>query len=152
MHVNQPQSTVRLVMSAVYPGSPPVSAPPPKSDIIEDDDADKRIDRDGKTFFLSGSCSDWEYLIDSYINGKAVKDKIDAKCLVVDSGNLYSAAVSDGELWKCIERAGNPIAIGSGKNFALAFMDTGMTAEEAVRATCKRDIYTGGTIRTFKII
>ena len=121
-------------------------------DIIEDDHADKRIDRDGKTFFLSGSCSDWEYLIDSYINGKAVKDKIDAKCLVVDSGNLYSAAVSDGELWKCIERAGNPIAIGSGKNFALAFMDTGMTAEEAVRATCNRDIYTGGTIRTFKII
>lgn len=44
------------------------------------------------------------------------------------------------------------MAIGSGKNFALAFMDTGMSAEEAVRATCKRDIYTGGTIRTFKII
>ena len=26
-------------------------------DIIEDDDVDKRIDRDGKTFFLSGNLS-----------------------------------------------------------------------------------------------
>lgn len=121
-------------------------------DVIEDDDADKKIERDGKVFFLSGSCSDWEYLIDSYINGKAVKEKVDARCLVVESGQIYSAAVDDNGFWKCIERPGNPMAIGSGKNFALAFMDTGMSAEEAVRATCKRDIYTGGTIRTFKII
>jgi 20S proteasome alpha/beta subunit len=30
-------------------------------------------------------------------------------------------------------------------------MDMGATAEEAVRAAMKRDVYTGGTIRTFTI-
>lgn len=74
-------------------------------DVIEDDDADKKIERDGKVFFLSGSCSDWEYLIDSYINGKAVKEKVDARCLVVESGQIYSAAVDDNGFWKCIEKA-----------------------------------------------
>lgn len=121
-------------------------------DVVEDDDADKKVERDGKIFFMSGDCSDADFLIDSYIKGVAVKEKVNARCLVVDSGELYSAAISEQDgFWKCIERPGNPIAIGSGKQFALAFMDTGMTAEEAVRATCKRDIYTGGTIRTFTI-
>lgn len=47
------------------------------------------------------------------------------------------------EVW--VER---PFAIGSGRDFALAAMDMGATAKEAVEMAAKRDVYTGGTIRT----
>ena len=39
-----------------------------------------------------------------------------------------------------------PCAIGSGTRFALAWMDAGHSAEEAIAYACKRDIYTGGEI------
>ncbi|GAI22667.1 unnamed protein product, partial [marine sediment metagenome] len=45
----------------------------------------------------------------------------------------------------------NPDAIGSGSAYALAAMDMGASAEEAVRAAMKRDIYTGGKVRTMRI-
>lgn len=123
------------------------------NDVIVDDNANKMIEADGRIFFMCGSVPDYVYLISSYLNDKLTKRVLEpVKALVLDSGKLYSAAVSprDG-FWKCEEPFGVPIAIGSGYQFALAFMDTGMTAEEAVHATCKRDIYTGGLIRTFKI-
>lgn len=44
-----------------------------------------------------------------------------------------------------------PFAIGSGRDFALAAMDMGASAKEAVEAAAKRDVYTGGTIRTLII-
>lgn len=121
-------------------------------DTIEDDDADKKVERDGKIFFIAGNCSDYEFLVDSYIQDKAVRDKINARAIVIDDGKLYTTSVSEDDgFWRCIERLDNPIAIGSGKSFALAFMDAGMSAEDAVRATCKRDLYSGGIVRTFKI-
>lgn len=44
-----------------------------------------------------------------------------------------------------------PYAIGSGAGFALAAMDAGASAEEAVRIACKRDIYSGGRIQKYKV-
>lgn len=42
-------------------------------------------------------------------------------------------------------------AIGSGGAFAIGAMDAGATAEEAVRAACKRDLYTSEPIDVEKI-
>lgn len=39
-----------------------------------------------------------------------------------------------------------PMAIGSGMRFAIAAMDLGKSAEQAVRYACTRDIYSGGEI------
>lgn len=39
-----------------------------------------------------------------------------------------------------------PMSIGSGSVFALAAMDAGANAEEAVKVAMKRDVYSGGTI------
>ena len=41
--------------------------------------------------------------------------------------------------------------MGSGCEFAFAFMDTGMSAKEAIIATAKRDTNTGGTVHEFNI-
>ncbi len=54
-------------------------------------------------------------------------------------------------VWRQPLDPANPDAIGSGSAYALAAMDMGASAEEAVRAAMKRDIYTGGTVRTIVI-
>jgi ATP-dependent protease HslVU (ClpYQ) peptidase subunit len=45
-----------------------------------------------------------------------------------------------------------PVANGSGARFALAWMDAGHTAEEAVAYACTRDIYSGGVITAFDVV
>lgn len=40
-----------------------------------------------------------------------------------------------------------PCAIGSGQEIAIGAMDAGATPDQAVAIACKRDIYSGGTIR-----
>lgn len=42
-------------------------------------------------------------------------------------------------------------AVGSGAVFALAAMDAGADAVQAVRIACKRDIYSGGKVRSVKV-
>lgn len=42
-------------------------------------------------------------------------------------------------------------AIGSGRDFALACMDLGLSAEQGVKMACKYDAYSSGPIRTFKL-
>lgn len=41
-------------------------------------------------------------------------------------------------------------SIGTGSHYALAAMDHGASAEEAVRIACKRDIYSGGRLQKFR--
>ena len=54
-------------------------------------------------------------------------------------------------IWKQELDPANPDAIGSGSAYALAAMDMGASAEDAVRAAMKRDIYTGGRVRTMRV-
>lgn len=54
-------------------------------------------------------------------------------------------------IWKQELDPANPDAIGSGAAYALAAMDMGASAEDAVRAAMKRDIYTGGKVRAMKV-
>ena len=121
------------------------------SDVIEDDDGEKCYIRDGVYFFISGSVCDYEALVDSYFAGVAVRKNIDAMAFVFGGGQLYTTSVHLGKFWVCKERMDVHGAIGSGRKFALAFMDAGMNAEDAIKGTCKRDIYTGGTVRTCQL-
>jgi ATP-dependent protease HslVU (ClpYQ) peptidase subunit len=43
-------------------------------------------------------------------------------------------------------------AMGSGKDFALAAMDSGLNSHDAVLVAAKRDIYTSTNVVTFQII
>jgi len=124
-----------------------------QDNVIIDDDADKLIVRNDVGFFCAGATSDFEILIQSYLAGKYVGkgEKVEATLLVLDDCRLFTCAVHDKEFWKAPVRLTNCIALGSGRDFALAFMDTGMSAKDAVLATMKRDANTGGTIRTYPI-
>ncbi|MEE4626600.1 hypothetical protein V2K62_03170 [Pseudomonas alliivorans] len=71
---------------------------------------------------------------------------------VVDNGKLMMVGHDDKTgVWRQPPDLANHDAIGSGSAYALAAMDMGASAEEAVKAAMKRDIYTGGTVRTVVI-
>ncbi|MNR66547.1 hypothetical protein D3C85_1900920 [compost metagenome] len=57
----------------------------------------------------------------------------------------------DTGIWRQDLDPSNPDAIGSGAMYALAAMDMGASAAEAVRAAMKRDIYSGGKLTTIAI-
>jgi len=105
----------------------------------------------GVSFFLSGAVCDEKALIAAYF-GTPPSAPVECSGFVVDGNELMMVGVDDKTgIWKQPLDRGNPDAIGSGSAYALAAMDMGATAEEAVRAAMKRDIYTGGAIRTFTI-
>lgn len=76
-----------------------------------------------------------------------------------DIGHVSLIGVThDGILWSyagensCQLRSDRPFATGSGGEYALAAMDLGKTAEEAVIYASTRDIYTNDTIQVATIM
>lgn len=73
-------------------------------------------------------------------------------------GDGFTALLVDnyGEIWNCgttfppmtIGRAFD--AIGSGSDFAMAAMECGRSAADAVDIACKYDVFTGGAVAVFK--
>lgn len=105
----------------------------------------------GVSFFLSGCVCDEQALIAAYF-GTPSKDPVECSGFVADNGKLMMVGHDDKTgIWKQPLDPANADAIGSGSANALAAMDMGASADEAVRAAMKRDIYTGGTARTMVI-
>lgn len=119
------------------------------NNLIIDDDQDKMVERDKVLFFMSGSSSDREAFIDAYFNNDHGHSEIDISAIVIDNNEIYYSSLGEnGLVWKSPINKNSCFAIGSGRDFALAFMDAGLNAEEAVAATAKRDCNSGGTIRS----
>lgn len=119
-----------------------------RNDRIVSDRALKCQVVDGVSFFLSGAVCDEKALIAAYF-GTPSPVPVECSGYVVDGGRLMMVGHDDKTgIWKQDLDRSNPDAIGSGAPYALAAMDMGACAEDAVRAAMKRDIYTGGTIRT----
>lgn len=122
-----------------------------RNDRIVSDSAPKCQVVDGVSFFLSGAVCDEKALIAAYF-GTPSPAPVECSGYVVDGGKLILVGHDDKTgIWKQDLEPSNPDAIGSGAAYALAAMDMGATAEDAVRAAMKRDIYTGGAVRTVLI-
>lgn len=119
--------------------------------LIVDDDRDKKIERNGILFFVSGATCDYEKLISAYFGGE-VNGTVEASALVVDGGQIkmISWNSTDG-CWACPVLPDRPYAIGSGSSHAWTAMDMGATAYQAVEYAAKRDTGTGGKIRAFTL-
>ena len=119
-----------------------------RNDRIISDNAQKCQVVSGVSFFLSGAVCDEKALIAAYF-GTPSAVPVECSGYVVDGGNLMMVGHDDKTgIWKQELDLSNPDAIGSGSAYAIAAMDMGASAEDAVRAAMKRDIYTGGTIRS----
>lgn len=83
-----------------------------------------------------------------------VGDLVDLIPPVLEQDSDYTAIVVTPDKQVLLYESGVPIdmgndvhmAIGSGGDFALSAMDSGLSAEEAVKVAMKRDVYSGGTI------
>lgn len=119
--------------------------------VIVSDDCLKFQEENGVAFFLAGLVCDERSLVDAYF-GKQIASEVECSGYAVEGGKLYMIGHAEKTgLWRQPLDLKNPDCIGSGAPYALAAMDMGATAEEAVRAAMKRDIYTGGTVRLYKI-
>ncbi|WLH37623.1 proteasome subunit beta [Pseudomonas sp. FP2196] len=123
-----------------------------RGSLIDHDDYEKLVHRNGHQFLLTSCGADFASLMDEFFGVKIDDKPLDANGLVVTNGRLCQIGrdAESGfwmdEVW--MERS---FAIGSGRDFALAAMDMGATAKEAVESAAKRDVYTVGTIRTLII-
>lgn len=117
--------------------------------IIMDDDCDKSIVENGVIFIFAGYPSDNRLLMDAYF-GKDIKRVPDCSAFVIDDGVAYKTGVDENIThWK--QQLTNNDSIGSGRMFALAAMDFGKTAAEAVEYAKTRDCYTGGEVHVFNV-
>ncbi len=117
-------------------------------DIICTDTADKIIINKLGTWVMCGAPSDYADLVKLSHN-----DPVDPMpaCLafLIKDGKVFRVGVTDGRCWHS-EQTYNA-ALGSGGDFALAAMDHGKTALEAVEYAMTRDVYTGGKIRVVDV-
>jgi hypothetical protein len=118
--------------------------------IVSDDSLKCQV-VDGVSFFLSGAVCDEKALIAAYF-GTPSPVPVECSGYAVDGGKLLMVGHDENTgIWKQELDLANPDAIGSGAQYAIAAMDMGASAEDAVRAAMKRDIYTGGLVRTLTI-
>lgn len=119
--------------------------------LITDDDYEKCIERSGICFWFTGCVSDFEDLIGVYF-GADPRQNIDCTALVWDGETLNVCAVSNETgFWKEPVSFMKPYAMGSGCYHAWTALDMGASAVQAVEMAMKRDVSTGGRVRTFKI-
>jgi len=126
----------------------------PGSGLINSDDVEKRLSVRGKEFFLSGPTSDFVDFVAAYEDGRRIPYKCDVVALVWTGEVLQECmAGEEGEQAALIDVVpfDRPFATGSGSRFAYTAMDMGANAVEAVKMAAKRDMYTGGKVRVFKI-
>lgn len=127
------------------------------SNLIVDDDYDKHIVIADIHFFVAGATEFSEEFCNAYAARSPTVKDMDVSAIVCEpNGKLLKSSVEESggqfRIWRSPYRQGcPPFALGSGHDFVLAFMDMGLTAEEAVQRTMKFDAATGGRVHTFQI-
>ncbi len=111
-------------------------------------DNDEKVDKKADLIFvLAGSLDEKEHLISQYpgklekpvsVSGFLIKDKI-----------VYGICGDDLDIAEWEMRYSD--AHGSGAHFAIAAMDHGKSAKQAVKYAITRDIYSGGRVRVFNV-
>jgi len=115
------------------------------------DDATKRHDRGALVLFMAGAIADIDEVANTFIACKhRVRKSLDVEGLIWTGAGLFEIIACAGELaWHpVVSQRG---AIGSGASYARAALDAGLSPAAAVRAAAKRNCYTGGKIRIYKL-
>lgn len=126
-----------------------------RGDTIVDDATQKLFLVNDHKIIGVGCVSGVQRLIVAYFGGEP-KPPMEANLMVVTPDKIlkhvgFDDADDAGDLWTTDLSKEAPHAFGSGAMHALTAMDMGATAKEAVKMAMKRDIFTGGKIRSFKI-
>jgi len=118
---------------------------------ITDDNINKIVKNNGIVFVLSGASADRHHLINAYNDREYQKENIDITGIIDDHGTVYLSSIcKDDGFWK-EDITNRSHCIGSGSSHAWTALDMGCSAKGAVEMAKKRDIYSGGRIRTHKV-
>lgn len=112
----------------------------------------KRVGKKTVVIGVCGGVTASRKFVDWYGSGDPMPED-----LIPCGGQDFDALIWDGSTLWLVEELGYPVAveedyfaIGSGASFALAAMDCGKSAREAVRVACKRDCYSGLPVVTMR--
>jgi 20S proteasome alpha/beta subunit len=117
------------------------------NEIINTDTCDKFIENDLGIWVFAGSDCDFKAL-SKLSHGDSSSD-LGCIAMLITKGKVYGVE-TDGGICTHTEYPHHK-AFGSGSHFALASMDHGKSAEDAVKYAMTRDIYTGGTVNVFDV-
>jgi len=116
---------------------------------LHNDTAEKFYRRDGVIWFISGHKGDANIFIDSFEHNKEAVENVSCGGMYVKDKLVYVAAVENG-IYKT-SLMDYTDGCGSGGWMALAAVDLGKSAKEAVEYAITRDLFSGGKIRVFDI-
>lgn len=116
-----------------------------RGNMIVSDNSEKHRVINGQVWFFKGKCSDENLLVAWGGNGSVPE----CSAIVAKDGKAFWVVAGDAGL-EWTELTFNE-AGGSGQEFALAAMDFGKTAKEAVEYAATRDSATGGVVRVFDV-
>jgi hypothetical protein len=125
-----------------------------RGDMISRIDYDKKKETDNYIFFLGGATCDYDDFIE-YIENDQAKRIVDCSGYIFDKQKrkLYACSIEKREddfvIIKTPIEKETTDAMGTGEQFAIAAMDMGSTAKEAIEYAITRCIYTGGNVRTY---
>lgn len=117
---------------------------------IISDTIQKNKERNGYSFWLAGDVSSFNKVIDAFFAG-GCEEKYDVDGLVLtDSGAVVCIGFCEQAGYWDLE-LDHSDAFGSGCDWALAALDHGKTAKEAVEYAKTRDCYTGGEVHVLEL-
>ena len=91
--------------------------------LIQDDDYEKHIVRDGIHFFVCGATEDWMKFVESYCNQTNPERHLDVSALVLHGGELFKSSIEKTDdqfrVWKSPIRLASHISIGSDRERTL---------------------------------
>ena len=117
--------------------------------IVSDNHNKHRKCKRGWDWVISATEHDTDQFIDLFAEQESANLSYDVDCVVVIDSVVFNAYVNDGLFKLC------PLVhsecFGSGGRFALAALDFGKSAKDAIKYAMKRDSATGGKIRILKL-
>jgi ATP-dependent protease HslVU (ClpYQ) peptidase subunit len=122
---------------------------------IIDNNAIKHRKVGDKLWFISGRPGDADTFIKNFNPLHSANKNMDVSCIFVllegaGAGNVHMAIKdSDDTYAECV--ADHDYAQGSGDKWALAALDFGFTAKEAVEYAITKDVYSGGKVHVYDI-
>ena len=116
--------------------------------LILDDNCLKIIKTKAIQWFFCGPPSEFQLFIDEFEN-RDMQTEFDCSAFIIEAGIAYLITTYNGKFHKY--KMNHNHSIGCGGGFALAAMDFGWSAKEAVKYAMTRDVYTGGRVRVFNV-
>jgi len=117
--------------------------------LVRSDSFDKTVKNEFGLWIFCGSAADTKDLCVLKHNDK-VDPLPDCSAFLIAHGKCYDVIVNNDGYCEYFELSFNE-AKGSGTELALAAMDFGKSAKEAVEYAMTRDIYSGGEVRVFDV-